>query len=52
MRIAGFSRRLSFRQPDMRGRPPMDRDIWFNLSLIWLAAVLCGAAYLLFQVWG
>jgi hypothetical protein len=30
----------------------MDRDIWFNLSLVWLVAVLCGTAYLLFQVWG
>jgi hypothetical protein len=30
----------------------MGRDIWFDLSLIWLVALLCGAAYLLFQVWG
>jgi hypothetical protein len=30
----------------------MERDIWLNVSLVWLVAMLCGVAYLLFQVWG
>jgi hypothetical protein len=29
----------------------MERDIWLNLSLLWLALLICGTAYLLFQVW-
>jgi hypothetical protein len=27
-------------------------DLYFRLSLIWIAAIVCGVAYLTLSVWG
>ena len=48
-RLMNGRRRATYRRRSKR--LAMDRDTWLNLSLIWLAALVCGVAYLLLRVW-